>query len=317
LTTVARYPFAGVEFLMEDGHNNVAPVDLSRFNTVSFVAKCAPANSLTFGITTFDEEISRPGEYLTYPAPLTFFSCNESGVPISLDLNRLTIPQWWFDTLKLELARQSYKLDHVAKIFFTVSQQSPRDLESRVEISQMRLEGRDYRYISGLVVALVSGIALFGAWFVWAYTRALARSLESKIEKDLQFVAYRQLTLEPFKDRGKAALLRYIATHYTDPQLGLEEVVAGSGVSRTKINDVLKSELGMTFTGYLNKLRLTEAARLLSANSSATVAEIAYSVGYASISYFNKLFKEEYGCTPKTFRALAPQDAARRTQEAD
>jgi AraC-like DNA-binding protein len=65
----------------------------------------------------------------------------------------------------------------------------------------------------------------------------------------------------------------------------------------------------MTFTGYVNKLRLTEAARLLTEKSAATVAEIAYSVGYANVSYFNKLFKEEYGCTPKAFRTLAAQQS--------
>jgi AraC-like DNA-binding protein len=63
----------------------------------------------------------------------------------------------------------------------------------------------------------------------------------------------------------------------------------------------------MTFTSYLNKLRLTEAARLLAEKSGAAVAEIAYSVGYSNVSYFNKLFKEEYGCTPKSFRTLASQ----------
>jgi AraC-like DNA-binding protein len=76
------------------------------------------------------------------------------------------------------------------------------------------------------------------------------------------------------------------------------------GVTRGKINDVLKNEFGFTFSGYLNKLRLTEAARLLAEKDSATVAEIAYSVGYSNVSYFNKLFKEEYGSTPKAFRAV-------------
>ena len=66
----------------------------------------------------------------------------------------------------------------------------------------------------------------------------------------------------------------------------------------------------MTFTGYVNKLRLTEAARLLSENSGAAILEIAYSVGYANVSYFNKLFKEEYGCTPKVFRSISGQQAA-------
>jgi AraC-like DNA-binding protein len=48
--------------------------------------------------------------------------------------------------------------------------------------------------------------------------------------------------------------------------------------------------------------QLTEAARLLTDQAGATVAEIAYSAGYANRSYFNKLFKEEYGCTPGAFR---------------
>jgi YesN/AraC family two-component response regulator len=63
----------------------------------------------------------------------------------------------------------------------------------------------------------------------------------------------------------------------------------------------------MTFTGYLNKLRLTEASRMLIEKSGAAVSEIAYFVGYANVPYFNKLFKEEFGCSPKQFRMLAAQ----------
>ncbi|HTF85023.1 MAG TPA: helix-turn-helix domain-containing protein, partial [Cellvibrio sp.] len=66
---------------------------------------------------------------------------------------------------------------------------------------------------------------------------------------------------------------------------------------------------GFTFTGYLNKLRLTEAARLLKEGEDANVAEIAYSVGYKNVSYFNKLFKEEYGCPPKAFKTLCEKTA--------
>ena len=38
------------------------------------------------------------------------------------------------------------------------------------------------------------------------------------------------------------------------------------------------------------------------------MAEIAYSVGYANVSYFNKLFKQEYGCTPKASRNVSESD---------
>ncbi|HEX7647258.1 MAG TPA: helix-turn-helix domain-containing protein, partial [Noviherbaspirillum sp.] len=142
------------------------------------------------------------------------------------------------------------------------------------------------------------------------HARALTASMDAKMKKDLPLMAYRQLTLEPYKDKEKASVLRYIATNYTNSELDLERVTNETGVNRNKVNEVLKSELDMTFTSYLNKLRLTEAARLLVENSDASIAEIAYSVGYANVSYFNKLFKEEYGCTPKAFRTIAKQQPA-------
>jgi AraC-like DNA-binding protein len=126
----------------------------------------------------------------------------------------------------------------------------------------------------------------------------------------MPFVAFRDLTGESFEDEEKATILRFIATNYANAGLDLDGVAAGTGASRDKIIDVLKAELGMTFSSYLKKLRLTEAARLLTEKASATVTEIGYSVGYPNAPYFNKLFKEEYGCTPKVFRNLAIQPAS-------
>lgn len=309
LTRAVTYPGVSVALVMEDGDGKPAQVDLSRYTTVTFLAKCAPADSLIFTLSTFDESISKAGDGMTYPSPMTFFSCNEKGVSVSLDLTRLTIPQWWFDAVNVDLSRQSYKLDHVASFEFRASQRSRFDVVSHVEIGELMLHGRDYRYIAGLAAILVIGWSAFGIWFFRGYSRALTASLGSRLRKDLPFVAYRQLTLEPFKDKEKAAILRFIASNYTNPELDLEGVVAGTAANRRKINEVLKTELGMTFISYLNKLRLTEAARLLTDKAGATMAEIAYAVGYANPSYFNKLFKEEYGCTPKAFRSLATQRA--------
>ncbi|MFJ1472451.1 helix-turn-helix domain-containing protein [Massilia sp. YIM B02787] len=305
LTRATTYPFVSADMLFEDGEGNAVPVDLSRFDTITFTAKCNPMNALIFALPTFDATISKAGDYLTYPSPLTFFSCNEKGTPVSLDLTRLTIPQWWYDRMHLDLSHQSYQLNQVAKFVFGVSQQTPRDRDSRVEISGVTLHGRDYRYLVALAIILVSSWCAFAFWFFRAHSRELSASLDTKLRKDLPLVAYRQLTLEPFKDKEKAAVLRFIATNYTNPDLDLDSVVAGTGANRNKVNEVLKGELGMTFTAYLKKLRLTESARLLTEAPAVTVAEVAYSVGYANVSYFNKLFKEEYGCTPKVFKTVA------------
>jgi AraC-like DNA-binding protein len=212
--------------------------------------------------------------------------------------------------MHVDLSRQFYKLDHVMKFEFEGSQHSPRELDSHVEISELTLHGSDERYIVGLAVILVISWGAFAIWFFRAHSRALVASLDSKLRKDMPFVAYRQLTTESFEDEEKAVILRFIATHYANAGLDLDGVAAGTGTSRNKINEVLKSELGMTFPSYLKKLRLTEAARLLTEKAGATVAEIGYFVGYPNAPYFNKLFKEEFGCTPKVFRNLATHPAS-------
>jgi len=307
LTKVAKYPFAGARFAVKDAKGNLATVDLRKYDTITFVARCTPADPMMLGITVFDDKVSVPGQLITYRSPGTFFSCNEQGVHVSLDMRRLTVPGWWLWMMKLPLTSQDYKLDKVAQLAFGSSSQTPYDVDSHVEISNIELRGHDYRYIVALALILLTGWILFGLWFFRTHTRTLAASLNCRLKKDLPLVAYRQLTVQPYRDEEKAAVLKFIATNYTNPELDLESVVAGTGANRNKVNDVLKTELGMTFTGYVNKLRLTEAARLLTEMGAATVAEIAYSVGYANVSYFNRLFKEEYGCTPKAFRTVALQ----------
>jgi AraC-like DNA-binding protein len=300
-------PNVSADLLARDGKGRPVLADLSKYSTMSFVAKCAPANSMVFVTSIFDEHVSMPGKYLTYPPASTYFSCNEQGVPVTLDLTRLTIPQWWFDTVHRDLSRQAYTLDRVERFVFGTTAQSPRGIPAHVELSWITLRGRDYRYLAWLAGLVAAGWVAFGVWFFRAHARAMHANVDTQLKTDLPLVAYRQLTLEPYRDKEKAAVLKFIATSYTNPELDLEGVVAATGTNRTKVNEVLKSELGMTFTSYLNKLRLTEAARLLTEKSDTTVADIAFSVGYANVSYFNKLFKEEYGCTPKAFRTLADQ----------
>ena len=309
LTKAVEFPSAIADLVLVDAKGRQVLVDWSQYTRVTFLAKCTPTNSMVFSITTFDEKISNKADFQTYRVPATYFSCNKHGVPVSLDLTRLALPDWWLSKMKLAMSSRGYALDKVAKISFGANLTSPAEVDSQVEISELALHGRDYHAFAWLAVALLASWAVFAVWFFRAHSRALVAGVAASLRKDVALAAYRQLTLEPYKDKEKAGLLKYIATNYTDTDLVLESVVTATGVNRTKVNDLLKSELGMTFTGYLNKLRLTEAARLLSENSSAAILEIAYSVGYANVSYFNKLFKEEYGCTPKVFRSISTQQS--------
>lgn len=298
------HPFAAAALVFYDQAGQTTLVDLSQYSAISFNVKCSPANVLTLGVMTFEEKISIPGNFLTYRNPSAFFSCNEDWSRVELDLTRLETPQWWFDMFKLNLSRQAYQLDKVPRISIGSTFQSAPETASTVQLTEMTLSGRDWRYMYPFAGFMLIAWGSYGYWFFRQHTRALTRELKDKIQRGRPLVAYQQLSVELHIDKERSAILRFMATEYANADLDLESMVAAIGVNRNKINEILKSELGYTFTAYLNKLRLTEAARLLGEKEEANVAEIAYSVGYKNVSYFNKLFKEEYDCTPKTFRNL-------------
>lgn len=303
-----EYPYASIRFNFSDYLDEQRYVDLSTYSTLSFNVRCSPHNVLSFLIYTFDENVTRHNEQETiHRVSSTFFSCEEEWQQIEIDLVHLEVPGWWLDTYKLEASNRGYLLDRVAGFGFGTSWQSPLDVPSSVKMSELVLHGRDWRflYFPGVFVLIVWGV--FAFWFFRQHTISLIADIQEKLRKDRPLVAYQQLSIEPQRDRDKNLILRFMATEYADGELSLDVMVTKLGVSRTKINDILKEELGYTFTAYLNKLRLTEAARLLSEKEEANVAEIAYSVGYKNVPYFNKLFKNEYGCTPKTFKNVYKQ----------
>ena len=57
-----------------------------------------------------------------------------------------------------------------------------------------------------------------------------------------------------------------------------------------------------TMTDHARTTRLERAARLLHARAG-TVSEVAYAVGFRSVSYFSTCFHERYGVPPSAFRA--------------
>ena len=296
------HPYAAGELWFVDEAGKPKLVDLSKYHTMSFFVRCSPANTLTLTIPTFDPKISKRDEVLSYRTVWTYVSCGPGGTRASVDLTRLETPQWWYEMFKVDLLKHSYKLNQVPKIAFGNSDDTLRKVNSEVEISDIQLTGTDYRYLAALLSMLGIVWGLFTLWFFRAHSKALIEHVKTQVQKDLPLVAYRRLSIEPHRDKEKAAILEYLANHYADQDIDLETTAAKTGTNRTKVNEVLKAEFGITFSGYLNKLRLSESARLLSENKAATIAEIAYSVGYSNASYFNKLFKGEYGCTPKAFR---------------
>lgn len=305
-----KFPYVHYSIYFADPIQSSRQVDLTRYNAVSFKIICDPKNVLQFVLFSFDDRVTDLDDLVTRRVASTAFSCQQDWNTISIELDDLDTPQWWLSKYGFDYSENDYRLDKTMGFAWVNSLQSPVNTSSNVKITEVKLHGREPRYIYVASALCISGWALFFAWQFRLYVTLLTRELKARVKQDQPLIAYKKLSIGPQKDKEKDALLRYMATEYKDPDLSLEVAMATLGINRNKINDFLKEELGLTFIAYLNKLRLSEAARLLSEVSEINVSEIAYSVGYNNVPYFNKLFKQEYGCTPKTFKTLCQSSDA-------
>ncbi|NNE90292.1 MAG: helix-turn-helix domain-containing protein [Verrucomicrobiales bacterium] len=86
-----------------------------------------------------------------------------------------------------------------------------------------------------------------------------------------------------------------------EEKIRLEEVAQHVGVSSFYFCKVFKQATGMTLTEYVNRRRVEWAKRLL-LNPQARVTEVAFDVGYQSLSQFNRSFLKYVGISPTRFR---------------
>lgn len=93
----------------------------------------------------------------------------------------------------------------------------------------------------------------------------------------------------------------YIDQHYTEPIN--PKVLAGHlQISESYFCRLFKKILRATPSEYVNFVRISKADQLFSTKMN--LSEIAYTLGFSSLSYFNRTFKRFRRCSPSTYRKI-------------
>ena len=96
--------------------------------------------------------------------------------------------------------------------------------------------------------------------------------------------------------------ITFINEHYMD-DISLEDVAVFAGFSRYYFSRIFKQFSSMSFSEYLTRKRLNVATDLL-AHTRQPIKEIARLSGFGSVATFNRVFRENRGCTPTQYRAI-------------
>lgn len=98
----------------------------------------------------------------------------------------------------------------------------------------------------------------------------------------------------------------YIAYHYHNQNFSIENLCRDLHISHAHLCRMFKNSTGKTPVGYLLKVRMDEAGRMLR-YTDMHINEIAYSVGFKDGVHFMKTFKKHMGCTPGDYRKKVRQ----------
>ncbi len=100
-----------------------------------------------------------------------------------------------------------------------------------------------------------------------------------------------------------ASVIEFIQKEYTNSALCSQMIADNLGINNRYLMQKFKSLTGHTLNDYIVNFRIKNAAHLLK-TSQFSVNEIAQHVGIDNVSYFYKLFKKVYGCTPREFAEI-------------
>ncbi len=80
-------------------------------------------------------------------------------------------------------------------------------------------------------------------------------------------------------------------------QITLDDLAGALNISQYHLSRVFNAESGFSLPEYLTMVRM-EKAKILIGEGQKNISQVAYAVGYEDSSYFAKVFRKYFGCSP-------------------
>lgn len=126
------------------------------------------------------------------------------------------------------------------------------------------------------------------------------RVLLLKILMELQKLPNILSSSEGSNSNLQRSILTYIRENFAE-KIGLSELAEEFHMSDKYLSRYFKEHFNITFSKYLNHMRLSHAKKLLE-NTDLSVTDVALQSGFPTVSYFISCFKNNYRETPFSYR---------------
>lgn len=281
------YPYAGITFFSTEGRN----FDFTKYDYVRIRIKASKGRKILITLPTYIENYSRPEDFNTLMCNQYMLYTSPEEQEITFGLKDMYVPEWWYVRNKSDMSFGMPDFAKVRSVNITNCKVLPEGIGDSVYISEISLHINMAPFYIGSGIFLAFCYALMALIF-------FRKKKRSGIQLHFQ---YEKTETVNVAEKEESLIFDYLASGYSRPELSITELQQATGISEQKISAVIRRKSGMNFKQFLNKLRITEAKRLLK-ETDLQVSEIAFQAGYGNVSHFNRVFKEHEHCSPNEFR---------------
>ena len=125
------------------------------------------------------------------------------------------------------------------------------------------------------------------------------KRLQKKFQKEIA-VSPRHIAVTSIDEKLVQRAIDVVEKNISDPNFDTALMAKEIGISRMLLNTKLKALTGLSTGEFIRTLRLKRAAQLLQ-QGYGNVTQVAYDVGFQSLSYFAKAFREQFGKLPSQY----------------
>lgn len=283
------YPYAGILISLKDSSGNF--FDCSRFDVLKIRIASSHLSDCKIYLTVFDENVSKVDEPLSERYLKKDLILDPSPETISIRFKELITPEWWFQKNNITLKDVSpVDFSKVTTLKIESGSTAKTGIIDTMTIARIRFTKNPNKYALLLLLTL--------PFLTLAYV--IFKSVSRK-KNDPVIITYDKKDVPSYRDVDAKRISTYLAEHFSESEISIITMGKSLGLSQKKTAKIMNDAFRMSFKQYLTSIRIHEAKRLL-LETDRQVSDISLSVGFNSISHFNRVFKTSTEASPLEYR---------------
>jgi AraC-like DNA-binding protein len=244
-------------------------------------------------LNSVDPNVTKKDDPVSFRTLETTITVTKKNRRVVLPLHQFRIATWWKSRYNISPEDNNLYLNSICSVDFVFIDSSRYNHNDTLRIYSLQLKHRNQDALVGLILTFVVLVILI-------ILIVLKKKKSSKIvvTSDTDRLQPTPVVVAPSEWEG---VKLYFERNYLDPGLNLQKSSEALCLSELKLSNVIRENHKQGFRSLIHELRIKEAKRLLR-ETDLNVAEIAFKLGYATPSHFNREFKSREGMTPTAFR---------------